>query len=283
MSWIPFIIRDDDTCFFTKPEELELCYKDIYKDFPITLACIPYVANWYLTGQVPVEYWHVKQEFPISDNKELVSYLKKWIDNWYYSVALHWLNHTYRVKNHKIYPEFLSKNINYEKEIKKAKKYLEQIFWTEVDVFVPPSNTLSIKAYKALDKLNFNLLNLPWSKKWFNRPLLSLRHTFFFFKRLMFLIKNKFDYNWYIKFDNHWEMWSQVLTPNTDMQVLKKAFLYSVENNIPFCLATHYWEHKCFSNFTKKQRQIDMLKEFLDFVSRHKVSPMLAKDFLANE
>jgi hypothetical protein len=46
---IPFIIRDDDTCFFTKPEDLEWAYKDIYDKYPITLAATPFIKESYLS------------------------------------------------------------------------------------------------------------------------------------------------------------------------------------------------------------------------------------------
>ena len=279
MNKIPFIIRDDDTCFFTKPEDIEWAYKDFYNTYPVTLAATPFLKESFLSWQVSSEFWHTKEIFDIGNNKELIKYLKSKIKEGKIWIALHGINHTYKVENHKITPEFLMNIDNLETKLKKAKSYLEKIFWIKINEFVPPSNTLSINAYKALNKLNFNLLNLPWSKKWFNRPIFSLKHTYYFMKRIMFLKKHWFDSPFPLLLDNHWELWSQTLTPWTDIKILKKSFLFCYENNLPFCLATHYWEHKSYISYKNKIKQIDILKEFLEFISKYDTTPMLASEF----
>lgn len=276
---IPFIIRDDDTCFFTKIEDLEWCYKDIYDKFPITLAATPFIKESYLTWQVTPEYWHAKDIFDIKDNVELINYLNNKIKEKKFWISLHWIHHTYKVQNHKITPEFLLPIKDLGNKLLNAKKHLEHVFKININEFVPPSNSISINTYNELNKLNFNLLNFPWSKKWFNRPIFSFRHTFAFIKRFIFLKKYWFDYPYPLFIDDHWELWSQVLTPSTNLDTLKKAFLFSYENNLPFCLATHYWEHKSYISYKNKIRQIDILKEFLKFVSKYDIKPMLASDF----
>ena len=40
-----FCIRDDDTSFFTSPDELELAYGEIMKHGPVSLAIIPFLQS----------------------------------------------------------------------------------------------------------------------------------------------------------------------------------------------------------------------------------------------
>jgi len=39
-----FAIRDDDTSFFTRPEELEAVYRSLWGQIPISLAVVPFTV-----------------------------------------------------------------------------------------------------------------------------------------------------------------------------------------------------------------------------------------------
>ena len=276
---IPFIIRDDDTCFFTKPEELEFAYKEHYKKFPVTLATIPYVKKSYLWGAVPREYWHSEDTFYVDKNMELVEYIRKHLNENHFWIALHGIHHTYKVHKHKIIPEMLIGYKDLKSKFVSARQYLKKSFWVKVNEFVPPSNTLSIESYKVLDELGFNLLNLPWSIRGFNRPLASVVHSTFFFKRAAFLKSHGFDTMKPLFANGHYELWSIPLTPSTDIKILKKSFEYSIKKWLPYCVATHYWELWAYLNYSKNVRLKDILDEFLEFVSWFDVNPILAADF----
>ena len=77
---------------------------------------------------------------------------------------------------------------------------------------------------------------------------------------------------------SRWEVGAYVLTPSTDINQLKKAFLFAKENGYPFVLATHYWEHKCLLSYDSKRTQYDLFLEFLDFVSKYNINPIRARD-----
>lgn len=77
---------------------------------------------------------------------------------------------------------------------------------------------------------------------------------------------------------NRWEVSGYALTPSTNIKTLKNAFLYCKENGYPFVLATHFWEHKCILPNDPKKTQYDVLKEFLDFVSKYDIKPIRARD-----
>jgi hypothetical protein len=39
-------LRDDDTCFFTAPDELERVYHDVWDRLPVCLATVPHAINF---------------------------------------------------------------------------------------------------------------------------------------------------------------------------------------------------------------------------------------------
>src|SRR5262245_59566030 len=87
-----FAIRDDDTSFFTAPEQLERVYGDIWDDVPVSLATVPFHAST-RSGPVPQEHWEGDREFPISDNEALVPFLADQTQRNRVSLLLHGYNH----------------------------------------------------------------------------------------------------------------------------------------------------------------------------------------------
>ena len=56
-------IRDDDTCFFTRPEELEAVYAPLGEWLPVSLAVTPFAVEAFHLGD-PVRFflgWHIGQ------------------------------------------------------------------------------------------------------------------------------------------------------------------------------------------------------------------------------
>ena len=82
-----FAIRDDDTNFFTSPEEIEFCYKHTWDFCPPSLSVIPFVqGNWrewqdefYSTGKIADwDRWEKDDALhPIHENVKLVEFLKE--------------------------------------------------------------------------------------------------------------------------------------------------------------------------------------------------------------
>src|SRR5689334_7640261 len=87
-----FAIRDDDTSFFTTPEQLGRVYGDIWDEVPISLAVVPFQAST-RSGAVPQEYWTGQREFATADNEALVRYLGEQSHLNRVSVLLHGYNH----------------------------------------------------------------------------------------------------------------------------------------------------------------------------------------------
>ncbi|MFY4858281.1 DUF2334 domain-containing protein [Aliarcobacter butzleri] len=272
-----FIIRDDDLSYFTDIEEIDSLYKDIWNTFPITFATVPYQVGTALVGFLPLKHWHDTQAYPLGKNIKLIQYINEKISENKVDIALHGINHTYRVKNHTIYPELVDKIDDFEEKLIEAKKYLESLFAIDINTFVPPSNTMSVDIANILIKNNFNLLNLPGVKR-NTRGLLSLKHQIARFQRIYYMLKYKFDSPIPIVDGSRWEVGGYALTPSTNLATLKNAFLYCKDNGYPFVLATHFWEHKCILPNDPKKTQYDLLKEFLDFVSKYDINPIRARD-----
>ena len=50
-------IRDDDTCYFTSPAELERVYGDVWQRVPVCLATVPFAVGYQRAG-IPESEWH---------------------------------------------------------------------------------------------------------------------------------------------------------------------------------------------------------------------------------
>src|ERR1700744_1177261 len=94
-----FAIRDDDTNFFTTPEELENCYHDIWQEVPVTLCLISKVkGNWKKwvhqiykdKHQTDWAAWDKDNHpYPIEQNTALISYLKQKVAEGNADIAFH--------------------------------------------------------------------------------------------------------------------------------------------------------------------------------------------------
>lgn len=253
---IKFVIRDDDTSFFTKPEELKNAYSNIRKICPISLAVIPFDVPTYNRGD-----WNTfRQNYEpksIKENNKLAEYI---IENKvHYHIMLHGYYHIYKKESDKFIPEF--KYIKFDDatdKIDHGKKLLEELFNQKITEFVPPSNYLNIDGARAI---NINKLLLLGSlsraelaKDYFNIPSM--------FKRK--LSKNIFKVN---KFKSHKELRCHSLTPLCNMNELYKLIDKCNEYNGTFVLATHYWELDKVNKFngkTLKENLIEIINYVID-------------------
>ncbi len=248
-----FAIRDDDTCYFTTPEDLKNAYGDLWGKIPISLAVIPFVKAR-KAPYIPKEYWNTGKEYPIGENDELVSFLKREIKKGNVSIMLHGYNHEYYPQ-----PEFVAGK-NLKEKIIKGKRYLEELFEVEIRTFVPPSNTMSKEAIKAVKECSLNLLYYPTPK---NRPF-GIKKWIIFLEDLMFkyrerqcsrieFIKN--CYRFWIKRDRNIfmpvkpfifeingikEFNCVSLTAKTPTTNVLKNIEIAYRYNGNFCLALHY-------------------------------------------
>ncbi len=242
-----FAIRDDDICYFTKPRQLEKIYSKIWDKIPISLSIVPFQACT-KSGALPKEYWQGNRIFPVDKNKELVEFLKEKIREEKVSIMLHGYSH----KNYKEDYEFVA-GTNLSQKVREGKRYLEELFETEIKTFVPPHNALSRKGMKAVIDNGLNLIgSFPF---WVYKSSIHLP----LIKRKIYQLKTgkRAPYPYILRFSDHLEMSHYTLTPGTDLKKLITAFNLVYHYQGIFCLAVHYWEffhsemEKMFSKFWK--------------------------------
>lgn len=165
-------LRDDDTNFYTTIEELKNGYGEIWGKYPISLATIPFahgserkimeydtcpdkfarLDNWEQTASV-LELSEYHRVHPIGDNSELVNCLKELIKDDKIEIMQHGVYHRYNYDGAEMRHENIALNT-----IEAGKRYLEKVFDVEINVIVPPSNTIDNIVVKKLRSLGYDLL-----------------------------------------------------------------------------------------------------------------------------
>ena len=229
-----FAIRDDDTSYFTQPEELEKAYGDIWDQAPVSLAVIPFVGGGKIESISP-EYWQGDRVFPIGENERLVPFLKEQIARRRVSLLLHGYSH-------KDYPngyEFEAGDDLLTK-VREGKGYLEELFGVTLKAFVPPHNSLSRKGAQAVIDNGLNIL-MAYSHQPWERPIEIANFTNFA-RMLWFWLrygKSK-RYSKVLQFSRHKEFGCYTLEPSSSLQGLKEGLDFAIKVGGDFCVATHY-------------------------------------------
>ena len=230
-----FALVDHDTNYFTKPEQLENVYGEIWDKIPISLSVVPFHACT-KSGAIPRQYWQGDRTFPIGENKKLVEFLKRKIRENKVSILIHGYSHKDYENGH----EFEVGENLYEK-LKEGKKYLEETFGVEIKTFAPPHNSLSKEGMKAVIANKLNILG-SFSFRLSQRPF-RLKNISYFLKRRSFQRKNRtFFYPFLMQFSDHSELDRCSLISSTRLEDLIEKFDLTKRYNGDFCLATHYWE-----------------------------------------
>lgn len=243
-----FIIRDDDTCGFTRVEELEDCYKDILPHIPVCLSVTPFRIS-----REGDSFSHNKilyEPYPLDKNPELVSYLKEKISSGQIEAALHGYHHFFKPvsEHHKKLAQndsrFQNKEYLYGNNLahktKEGKGYLEEVLNCKVTTFVPPSNSISINGIKALEINHINLINSFSLLDFNNRPF-KIKSLTNFLKKKLWTFKNKIkEYPFVYDFNTYKEISYFSLTPGSDYNRLIKNLKNVSRVNGIFILAAHY-------------------------------------------
>jgi hypothetical protein len=89
---LKFAIRDDDTCYFTPPSELERIYGDVWDRVPICLAVVPFAVGYARAG-IPESDWQSGRAYPLEENRALVDWLRDRVARRHVTIALHGCTH----------------------------------------------------------------------------------------------------------------------------------------------------------------------------------------------
>lgn len=232
---IGLAIRDDDTNYFTHPEDLEFCYSKIWDICPVSLSVVPFHACT-KSGAVPKEHWSGSEIFALQKNRELVAFLRESISRGRTHIMLHGYHHRDELKGY----EFEA-GVDLERKVNEGKSYLENLLGQEVKIFVPPHNTLSPSGYRAVLKAGMHISGIqpfkPSFRGW-NPKVIALGIK----RRVVRKLSGDID-PWPITFpDGHRELPFHGLTPGVALCELTNRFNKILQTGGIFCLATHYWE-----------------------------------------
>ncbi len=291
-----FAIRDDDTNYYTQPEELESCYGQVWNDFPPTLSLISKVkGNWlhwvhqiYKDKQnTDWEAWKADDVIhPIEKNERLVSFLKEKIAAGKLDVSFHARHHRNgdpvppegRSNNYVLGAEYFTTRY-LANEIKAEVTHLNNLLHAHITVFTPPQNLLSEAGYKSVLDAGLNLCGggIPFYKKEKNLKGLYNMSRQFTFK----LLHWDADYPRVLRYKNHNEIaYHYPLQPTTRLDALKYDFDMVRRYDGDFVLSTHYVEFDYPMVYDETLTMKQVLMDFLDYVSKYKVDKMSLSEML---
>lgn len=227
-----FAIRDDDTSYFTKPEELERAYSFVSAG-TISLSVVPYTVPHHEKGVLPYGEGIPFGFYPVGDNQELVSFLK---GNSRYDLMLHGYSHEYQQIDGKWYPEMLWKDEGrIARELREGKAYLEQLFERKIRVFVAPNNEVNVKAIRAAEALGLHYSGIINHR---DRDL-SLRYLMNYAARWGYRVLTGQRIPFVLDYGKHKEM---VSYPLSNYDTMVQLYHQSKKRKAPFSVYTHYWE-----------------------------------------
>jgi len=230
-----FCIRDDDTSFFTSPDELEQVYGEVTKHGPVSLAIVPFcragTSRW-----LPEAYRERWSVHPLDENKALVQYLRNGIADGRYEAMLHGYHHDEPGMGR----EFKGGGSDLSHKIRDGKRYLEELLHTKIRVFVPPHNAIGRHGLQAIVGEGLHLgciagLRAGW-------PPLS-RATWVTWLRLRrWRTNGGIGIPWVLNLGDHNEIGGNPVTPSSSLRRNVAAFEKALTLDGVFCAATHYWE-----------------------------------------
>lgn len=232
-----FAIRDDDISFYTNLETLDNLYNNLWGKIPISFAVIPFVfSNWQEKKEIDTRD-HFK---PIHENLELVEYLRTKIQYNEIEIMLHGYSHEYRFRNNYRIGEYAWKSkVQLLKETIEAKRYLEELFHTTIQVFVPPSNMIGKAGAIAVESAGLHISGIIGRK--LDRPI-SYSYLKAYLRRWIYRILKGRPYPFPLTIGNHIELVAYSLTPKASLEWLQETMKVCYKLNAPFVLAVHHWE-----------------------------------------
>jgi len=230
------LIRDDDINYFTDAEILEEIYSNVWgKNIYVYFGVIPFQKGE-KSGQVPEEFQDTDKIFPVEENKQLIQFLREKAKKGKVKIALHGYHH----KNENGKAEFFSGTELYMK-MKEGKNYLEKIFDSEVNYFIPPHNEISRSGVKAAIKNEMYLLNIP---KLLSQPVSSLPD---YLKHKIFWRKYKLPYPYPLKLGKKFQIGCISVYKSAKREEIKEIIeFYKKFPESLICFAFHWWEIKNF-------------------------------------
>jgi hypothetical protein len=251
-----FCIRDDDTSFFTRPEELEQAYGSISCKAPISLAIVPFCRAGTSKG-VPEKFRNQWTVHPLHENASLVSYLRQEIAQGRFEAMLHGYYHDERSG----IPEF-SGELDLQKRVLDGRKYLEDLLQTRISVFVPPHNSIGRLGLRAIEAAGLHLGGVAGVRSGW--PLSSVRTWQTWARLKWWQYRGGVGVPWQLDMGGHREIPGNAITPFSRQSDNEAAFDAAISTCGVFCAATHYWELDAVSRIPKEPTVGEQLRLLVD-------------------
>jgi hypothetical protein len=229
-----FCIRDDDTSFFTLPEELEHAYGEITRWGPVSLAVIPFCRAGFSKG-VPEKFRGQWTVHPLHENRALVEYLRVGVSEGRFEIMLHGYHHDEPSGR----GEF-SRGGDLVQKVLEGRKYLEDLLEAQVRVFVAPKNIMGRDGLHAIVRAGLHFggtvgVRAGW-------PLFSRATWRNWLKLRRWRKESAVGIPWILDLGDHREIPGNAITPTSVFRRNKAAFETALRTGGIFCAATHYWE-----------------------------------------
>ena len=251
-----FCIRDDDTSFFTSPEELEQAYGEISQWGPVSLAVVPFHRAGTSKG-VPEKFRGRWTVHPLHENSDLVAYLRARIDEGRFEIMLHGYHHDEPGGQF----EFARGN-HLAERLSTGRKYLEDLLGVRIRVFVAPRNAIGKQGLRALAREGLHLAGVAGVRSGW--PLLSGKTWELWIRLRRWRKSGGVGVPWVLDLLDHREMAGASITPVDSFQRNQCRFDLTLKMGGVFCLATHYWELPIASIHPGDPIVGDQLKYFVD-------------------
>lgn len=293
-----FAIRDDDTNFFTTPEQLSDSYSEIWDIVPPSLCVITKVkGNWpkwvehiYRHKQnTDWQAWEQDNEVhPIHDNEALISFLKTMVHAKKVDICFHAKHHRNEddtlppeiERNYVRCAEYLTK-LDYAADIRNEVAYLSGLVDYQVSVFAPPQDLLSLKGYQSVLKAGLNVCGggISFFKKQRDtRGVLNMLKQFSF--KTIF---PEDPYPYVLDYKTHREIpYYFPLLPDTPLQSLIEKFEMVRKHDGDFVLSTHHAEFGYRMEYDHSITLREVLLRFLEHVEQYNVSYVTLSQLLSN-
>jgi predicted deacetylase len=261
------IIRDDDISYFTPPNILEDIYGEILDDNKISFSVIPNIyasidlnktGGYYKNKKldydplIDPEYRGKKEYYNVENNYKLIEFLNK--------KNINVLQHGYAHERINNIPEFSINNrdIIYERAIK-GKNILKKIIKKDIDIFIPPWNSVSKEAFKALNDEYKGIVAATMYPLTQNIDLLLPYYIKEFFNNNYYLYKNLLIINNYVLIDQ--ELGITLLKDKMD-NILKRFKVMVIQN--------HYWDFfEDWNKWGKINKLIDNWKFICEYIKNN--------------
>jgi peptidoglycan/xylan/chitin deacetylase (PgdA/CDA1 family) len=251
-----FCIRDDDTNFFTQPEELERAYGKITELGPVSLAVVPFCR----AGDNKAVPEHLRGSWsvhPLHNNPALVDYLRAKVAAGRFEIMLHGYYHDEPNGD----PEFVG-GADLERRAVDGRRYLEELLGTPVRVFVPPHNGIGRRGLRAIARAGLHLGGAAGIRGGW--PVLSVETWALWWRLRRWESQGEVGIPWVIDLGDHREIAGNAVTPRSPLQRNRQALQRASEIGGVFCAATHYWEFTVPSTCAGDPSVGDHLQELIE-------------------